>query len=163
MPEIAPVDAIEADFFRALERLHKGRPNHPDNKEAANKGKLKITFSSLSSEAGHSRTLISQSGPKCKYPRVRKEMMEIINKRRGKKTISGSNKMIQSVMRNRELAAEVNTLKARMQALVLEVEAERRRFESDHKAGQREIQHLREQLAALHERNGKVLSIVKDK
>jgi hypothetical protein len=163
MPEIAPVDTIEADFFRALERLHKVRPNHPDNKEAAEKGKLKITFSSLAAEAGHSRTLISQAGRKCKYPRVRKQVMEIIAKRRGVETVSGSNKMIQFVMRNRALMAEINTLKARMMALAIEVDAERRRFKSDHDADQREIQDLRQQLAALRERDGKVVSIVKGK
>ncbi|MCZ8312348.1 MAG: hypothetical protein O9320_15990 [Magnetospirillum sp.] len=163
MPEIAPVDKIEADFFRALERLHKGRPNHPDNKEAAEAGKLKITFSSLATEAGHSRTLISQEGRKCKYPRVRKEVMEIITKRRGVETVSGSDKKILSMMRNRELDVEINCLKARMQALVIEVEAERRRFKSDHDADQREIKLLREQLTALREQAGKVVSIVKGK
>jgi hypothetical protein len=50
-----------------------------------------------------------------------------------------------------------------MQALVLEVEAERRRFKSDHDADQREIKQLREQIAALRERDGKVISLVKGK
>jgi hypothetical protein len=163
MPEIAPVDEIEADFFRALERLHKGRPNHPDNKEAAERGRLKITYSSLASEAGHSRTLISQEGRKCKYPRVRKEIEEIINKRRGKKTFNGSSKMIQSNMRDRKLMADIKNLKAGMQALAIEVAEERRRFKTDHDADQREIKQLREQLAALRERDGKVVSIVKGK
>ena len=46
-----------------------------------------------------------------------------------------------------------------MQALVLEVEAERRRFKSDHDADQREIKQLREQIAALREPTDPLLPV----
>jgi hypothetical protein len=62
-------DPIENDFLQALRRLQDESPNHKALKAAKAVGKLKINFSTVAQEAGHSRTLIALENSR--YPRVR--------------------------------------------------------------------------------------------
>lgn len=64
-----PVDSIERDFLDALTRLQIGQPTARALKVKHKKGLLKITISSVATEAARSRTLIGMD--RCRYPRVR--------------------------------------------------------------------------------------------
>ncbi|MCK3775232.1 hypothetical protein MZK49_00640 [Ensifer sesbaniae] len=60
---------IAKDFLAALKRLQDGCPVNPQNK----KKPRVVNFSSVSREAGHSRTLIAEKN--CQYPAVRKTVV----------------------------------------------------------------------------------------
>lgn len=62
-------EAIRQDFFDAIERILSGKPRHPELKERAAKGKLKLDILAVAREANRSRTLIARS--ECQYPEVR--------------------------------------------------------------------------------------------
>jgi septal ring factor EnvC (AmiA/AmiB activator) len=61
---------IRADFLAAIERINSGTFRHPQLVKASRSRKVKLTFSTVALEAGHSRTLISQK-KNCRYPEVR--------------------------------------------------------------------------------------------
>lgn len=60
---------VEREFMDALDRLRMGRPRNPELAKLARLGKLRINYSTVSTEAGRSRTLIGTTN--CRYPRVR--------------------------------------------------------------------------------------------
>lgn len=65
-----PQDPIEKDFLDAIERLENGEPKNKQLRARSVKGRLKVNFTNVAMEAGHSRTLIAlETG--CRYPRVR--------------------------------------------------------------------------------------------
>lgn len=66
---MSDVERIRKDFMEALGRLRSGSPTHPKLIPRAAGGDLKISVTTVSLEAGHSRTLIGMDG--CKYPDVR--------------------------------------------------------------------------------------------
>lgn len=67
------LDRIETDFFEALQRLKSGEPTVPRLLGLLKKGLLRISFSTVSEEARHSRTLISLLD--CSYPNVREAVL----------------------------------------------------------------------------------------
>jgi len=67
-----PVDAIEQDFLDAIIRIQEGKPKNIELKARAARGVLSLNPSTVSLEAGHSRTLIGKKD--CRYPRVRKKI-----------------------------------------------------------------------------------------
>lgn len=62
------------DLLAALERLRRNEPTKPLLILRANQGKLKINPSTVSMEAGRSRTLIGM--PNCALPDVRAKVLE---------------------------------------------------------------------------------------
>lgn len=73
-----PTERIAFDFFNALERLKNNKPVNRILLARSKRARLKINFSTVSQEAGHSRTLISQkSSP---YPEVRAAVLAEITK-----------------------------------------------------------------------------------
>jgi hypothetical protein len=65
---------IQQSFLDALGRLQSGCPKHEDLATRAAAGKLRINFSTVAMEAGHSRTLIAFSD--CAYPDVRTAVLD---------------------------------------------------------------------------------------
>lgn len=74
-PALAEMDPIEKDFMEALNRLKAGKPKNKALQVAAKAGKLRISVSTVATEAGHSRTLIGHKA--CKYPAVRDQIIAL--------------------------------------------------------------------------------------
>lgn len=68
-------DEIEQHFIDAFARLQSGKPKDKGLQTQAKRGTLRITVTSVSKEAGHSRTLIGHKG--CKYPNVRDRVLAL--------------------------------------------------------------------------------------
>lgn len=65
--------AVRQDLIAALARLRDGRPTHPELIRLAEKGRLKISPSTVSKEARRSRTLIGKEDSR--YPDIRREVL----------------------------------------------------------------------------------------
>lgn len=72
---LLPADQVEKDFLLALERLQAGKPKDKKLQAAVKAGKLRISVTTVATEAGHSRTLIGHKG--CKYPSVRDRIVAL--------------------------------------------------------------------------------------
>lgn len=72
----APRSVIEKDFDDAIDRLRRGKPQHPRLRRLAAEGRLRINFSTVAQEAKRSRTLIAHA--KCGYQKQRAEVMELM-------------------------------------------------------------------------------------
>ena len=67
---------IVAEFNAAIDRILAGTPNCPALMELSKNQKLKINFSTVAKEAGHSRTLIALQD--CRLPDVRNRIIELM-------------------------------------------------------------------------------------
>lgn len=65
----------------AIERLEKGKPRNPKLKQAAARQELRINFTTVAQEAGHSRRLIGHD--KCEYLAVRQRVKQHMDPSRG--------------------------------------------------------------------------------
>lgn len=69
------LDRIRKDFLAAIERIVANSPRDERLIKQMKKGRLKITFSSVALEAGHSRTHIALV--RCRLPDVRKRVLDL--------------------------------------------------------------------------------------
>lgn len=67
-------EGMELYLLAAVARVKEGRPENPDLAVLAKQGKLKTNSTTVSKEAGVSRTLIGHD--KCRYPNVRRAICE---------------------------------------------------------------------------------------
>lgn len=74
---VVTTDAIEQEFFSAIERLLQGKPKHRELALKAKVGTLSINTTTVAKEAGRSRSLIGYDG--CKYPKVRAKIVALTN------------------------------------------------------------------------------------
>lgn len=100
------VSRIRRDFLAAIERLVANSPHNPELVKARKNGNLKINFSSVALEAGHSRTNIGME--KCRLPDVRQRVLDLMAGRES----SGS-----AVAVIIKLRSELRTLKAEIELL----------------------------------------------
>lgn len=70
-----PITRVEQELMDALGRLQEGKPQNAGLVRKAKLGTLKINASTVSTEAGRSRTLIGHD--KCQYPRVRAAILAL--------------------------------------------------------------------------------------
>lgn len=159
---IDPIDWIEADFLAAIERLDRRTPNNPQNKEAMERGRLKITFSSLAKEAGHSRTHICYE-ESCGYPRIRKI---VLDRRHLLKQTSQAIRVTTTPDlsdQTHEIERELVACRQKMHETILRAERDRKEFNRLHEIDQREIAELKEMVLSLQESGGKVLHLTQVK
>lgn len=91
----------EAKLWKALWSLKLGKPSNPELAKAAEQGRLRVNFLTVSLEAACSRTLINTVD--CAYPDVRQAILDI----------KGTNPLI---LENRRLKDEVAALTKQIQA-----------------------------------------------
>lgn len=108
--EAPPQDSVEQDFMEAIDRLQENEPKNKKLKALKAKGKLKINFTNVALEAGHSRTLIAlETG--CRYPGARERTKQLMSGHHGPPTTL--NEVIKQLRaENLELKLQVKTHKA---------------------------------------------------
>jgi len=158
---IVPVDQIEADFLAAVERLDRGEPNHLGNKNALEKGRLKVTFLSVANEAGHSRSHICYE-KNCRYPRVRQMVLQRRDERKGVKPVPPPSALDIVRGQKREIELELIACRQKMLETIVKAEKERKEYVRTHEKDQRDIARLRQMVTSLQENGGKVVSLVRD-
>lgn len=72
-----PRTIVEKDFDEAIDRLEKTKPKTSELKRLAMEGRLRISFSTVAKEAGHSRTLIAHA--KCQYQTQRARVLQLMH------------------------------------------------------------------------------------
>ncbi len=155
-----PIDQIEADFLAAFKRLTCGDPQYVDNKNAMEKGRLKITFSSLADEAGHSRSHICYERTS-RYPRIRQMVLKHRDERKGIKQGRLPSSLDIIRQEKRDVERELSACRQKMSETIIKAEKDRREYVRNHEKDQREIAQLREAYESLIEKNGKVVKLVK--
>jgi hypothetical protein len=108
-------DAIEQEFLAALDRLKAGKPKNKELLALSKEGKLRISVSTVSQEAGRSRTLIGHA--QCQYPHVRDKILAM---RHGE----GEPTRLQDVLSNKrqetaKLKRELQNLASHCAALIV--------------------------------------------
>ena len=120
----APTATVRRNLEAALQRLLDGRPRNKDLREAASRGKLRVTVAAVALEAGHSRTLIGSD--ECRFPDIRARIIDAGKDER--QPVTTVTRLANSMRaRNAELRAEVQALRSVQAAMLARVvEAERR-------------------------------------
>lgn len=77
-------NVIEKALMAALRRLIDGKPRNPDLKQLSRRGGLRVNFTTVAIEAGHSRTLIATKD--CRYPQVREAVLEVMQPKKESKS-----------------------------------------------------------------------------
>lgn len=128
------VDAVEQDFIDALHRLKVGKPNNKALKQSVKLNTLKITITTVSLEAGHSRTLIGHKS--CKYPSVRNQILALREDR------EVPTRLQEIISRKREETAELKRLLALAQSENAALRIRMATLEEKLKRKSREVQRL---------------------
>jgi len=144
----ASPSTIEQDFNTAIDRLQKGTPSDHKLRQLAQRGSLRINFTTVAREARRSRTLIAHE--RCAYPAVRMRILSL-------KTGASNPKSLSSV---------VFSLRARVKALETMLQAQGHQMLDHSLARQSAERDCNRWKSAYHNlaksRGGKILSVVDD-
>lgn len=104
-------------FEAALGRLVTGQPQHPELKERAAAGRLRVSIVTVAKEAGKSRTLIGHDG--CPYPELRKRILGMMEE--GPSARKERDLFKKTSARNADLTRRLAVQESIQAALVLEL------------------------------------------
>ena len=103
---------VATALLTALRRLQEGNPSHPALIAANAQGKLKISFSSVATEAGVSRSLIGYDG--CAYMEIRTLIAEAIGETEKSRFAAEAFLMEQEIQNLRKMIIERDSINAEL-------------------------------------------------
>lgn len=127
-----------SDLTDALERLISGTPRNPSLAKKARLGKLRINPSTVSLEAGCSRTLIGYDG--CAYQNIRDRILEL--------KISGPKATTSFEDINRELRHENQDLREAIKVAMSRVAAKDLQIEATERYAERKVREAERRMNA---------------
>ncbi|MBU1776198.1 MAG: hypothetical protein KJ899_06120 [Gammaproteobacteria bacterium] len=121
-------DAVEQEFFDAIDRLLQNKPRNRALAIKAKAGTLQINTTTVALEAGHSRTQIGHD--KCKYQKVRAKILGLKNAEAEPHTAEDTIRKLR--IRITEVQMELRIANSEKAALII-------RMQKTEKAANREI------------------------